>query len=99
MVIRCGEGHGGHSPPYCWRSLRLEVEADFDLAVDEGRDGEGLDGRGSGDDALFPRRDAVFAVVALDILPVGGNKVAKPVVEVADAEMVKQRQTEAGGFV
>src|SRR5580765_8603217 len=84
-------------PP--WISWSSERESNFHLFVFQRRDRRRLDQRLVGCDALAPWRDCTLPVVTLQVLPIGDDKVAVPLVKIENARFMKQLHAEARGFV
>ena len=77
------------------RRLSLKSKSHLDLSMHEGWNGERFDGRGARDNAFLPRRNAILAIITLDIAPVCRHEIAEPLVQIAKAQFVEQRQAEA----
>src|SRR3954467_4725132 len=66
------------------RDYGLKRESDLHLPVDQLRYRQRLNGPRTAFNAFVPRRDAVFAVISLDISPIRGHKIGEPAVQIAN---------------
>src|ERR1043165_3211524 len=81
------------------RAWSSERESNFQLFVLQRRDRLGLDQRLVGCNALAPGRDGTLAVVTLQVLPIGNDEIAVPLVKIVDPRLMKQLHAEARGLV
>src|SRR5690349_14071005 len=81
------------------RLARLsERESNLDLTVMQFGDRRGRHQRAAADDARLPVGKPLGLVIALDVAPIGPDKVTEPPVERRDADLVHQLHSETRGL-
>src|SRR4029079_15203216 len=88
-----------NSCEFSYNSRKSESVSDFNLLVFDRWNWHRLDDRLIVHLALVPWRNRVRLVVSLDVLPIGRDEIAVPLVQVGDSDLPDELHAEAGRLV